>query len=114
GRAEQKGASITFANEAEMHHINRIEKLIKMQIKQEPLPPEVKVHETPFEEKQLMDRELDNQKRRDDPEFKGAFHEKKNIPKGENIGKGAKTRDLKKAGWKKTKSGGASKRKSRN
>ncbi|QHL87729.1 DEAD/DEAH box helicase [Nibribacter ruber] len=112
GRAEQKGASITFANEAEMHHIQRIEKLIKMQIPMEPMPEEVHVYETPFEEKQEIDRELDHHKRQADPDFKGAFHEKKAHSHGENIGKGAKVRDQKKAGWKKTKSGGASKRKS--
>ncbi|WP_210489476.1 DEAD/DEAH box helicase [Rufibacter aurantiacus] len=111
GRAEQTGASIIFANEAEMHHIERIEKLIKMKIPEAPIPAEVRVYETPFEEQQVINRELDNQRRRDDPDFKGAFHEKKARPK-ENIGKGEKVRDLKKAGWKKTKSGGASKRKS--
>ncbi|MBA9079337.1 DEAD/DEAH box helicase [Rufibacter quisquiliarum] len=114
GRAEKKGASITFANEAEMHHIDRIEKLIKMKIPMVPLPQEVKVYDTPFDEQQEIARELDNQKRREDPDFKGAFHEKKSRPPRENIGKGAKVRDKKKAGWKKTKSGGASKRKSRN
>jgi ATP-dependent RNA helicase RhlE len=39
GRAMQTGTSITFANEAEMHHIHEIEKLIKMQIPEAPLPP---------------------------------------------------------------------------
>ncbi|WP_192823805.1 DEAD/DEAH box helicase [Rufibacter sp. LB8] len=113
GRAEQKGASITFANEAEMHHIDRIEKLIKMKIPLLPLPPEVRVHDTPFEEQQLMDRELDARRRKEDPDFQGAFHEKKARPNYDNKGKGEKTRDLKKAGWKKTKAGGGSKRKSR-
>ncbi|GGK84806.1 DEAD/DEAH box helicase [Rufibacter glacialis] len=113
GRAEQKGASIIFANEAEMHHIERIEKLIKMKIPQAPLPEEVKVYDTPFEEQQLINRELDSYKRQQDPDFKGAFHEKKAKPQYENKGKGEKVRDLKKAGWKKTKAGGGSKRKSR-
>ncbi|WP_181307772.1 DEAD/DEAH box helicase [Rufibacter sp. XAAS-G3-1] len=113
GRAEQKGASIIFANEAEMHHIERIEKLIKMKIPEAPLPEEVKVYETPFEEQQLINRDLDNYKRQQDPDFKGAFHEKKAKPQYENKGKGEKVRDLKKAGWKKTKAGGGSKRKSR-
>ncbi|MFC6996153.1 DEAD/DEAH box helicase [Rufibacter roseus] len=113
GRAEQTGASITFANEAEIYHIRRIEKLIKMQIPEDPLPEEVEVFKTPYEEQQEIDKEIDNQKKRANPEFKGAFHEKKSLPPRENIGKGAKTRDRKKAGWKKTKSGGASKRKSR-
>ncbi|GAB2552461.1 DEAD/DEAH box helicase [Rufibacter soli] len=113
GRAEQKGASITFANEAEMHHIHRIEQLIKMKIPMATIPEEVEIHKTPFDEQQEINKELDLQKRRDDPDFKGAFHEKKARPKYDNIGKGEKVRDAKKAGWKKTKAGGGSKRKSR-
>lgn len=77
GRAMQTGSSITFANEAEMHHIREIEKLIKMQIPEAPLPPEVVVANTGFEERQEIARDLDKQKRKSDPNFKGAFHEKK-------------------------------------
>lgn len=77
GRAEQAGASITFATPAEMHHIREIEKIIKMQIPKAPLPPEVIVTATKFEESQAMAEEIDKQKRRADPNFKGAFHEKK-------------------------------------
>ncbi|KAA5543348.1 DEAD/DEAH box helicase [Adhaeribacter rhizoryzae] len=77
GRAMQTGSSITFANEAEMHHIHEIEKLIKMQIPEATLPPEVIVTDTGFEEKQEIARDLDKQKRKSDPNFKGAFHEKK-------------------------------------
>ena len=77
GRAEQEGASITFATDAEMHHIREIEKIIKMQIPEAPLPPEVEVTKTKFAESQEMAEEIDKQKRRADPNFKGAFHEKK-------------------------------------
>jgi len=41
------------------------------------LPPDVFIEETPYEERQDMAREIDLQKRREDPEFKGAFHERK-------------------------------------
>jgi ATP-dependent RNA helicase RhlE len=41
------------------------------------LPEEVEIFKTPFEEKQEIDREVDFQRRKDDPDFKGAFHEKK-------------------------------------
>lgn len=103
GRAENVGAAITFANEVEMYHIHKIEKLIRMQIAVLPLPAEVKVFETPFEEEQEMARETDFIKRRDDPDFKGAFHEKKAIPKSrDRRGKG----DPKNAAWKKTKKKG--------
>ena len=106
GRAENVGAAITFANEVEMYHIHKIEKLIRMQIAVLPLPAEVKVFETPFEEEQEMARETDFIKRRDDPDFKGAFHEKKAIPKSrDRRGKG----DPKNAAWKKTKKKGGKK-----
>jgi ATP-dependent RNA helicase RhlE len=77
GRALKEGTSITFANEAEMHHIREIEKIIKMTIPEAPLPPGVKVTKTTFDEKQDIDKEIDNQKRKADPDYKGAFHEKK-------------------------------------
>jgi ATP-dependent RNA helicase RhlE len=41
------------------------------------LPAELKIEQTPPEEKKTMLLEIDNQKKRDDPTFKGAFHEKK-------------------------------------
>jgi ATP-dependent RNA helicase RhlE len=41
------------------------------------MPEDVFVDDTPYEERQNIAREIDLQKRRDDPEFKGAFHEKK-------------------------------------
>ncbi|MDX5435813.1 MAG: DEAD/DEAH box helicase, partial [Pontibacter sp.] len=77
GRAEQEGAAITFATDAEMYHVHKIEKIIRMQIPEEPMPETVKVFETPFEEQQEMAREVDRQKRRENPDFKGAFHEKR-------------------------------------
>jgi len=77
GRALKEGSSITFANEAEMHHLHEIEKVIKMQISEAPLPPEVPVVATDTEERQEIAQELDNIKRKADPDFKGAFHEKK-------------------------------------
>jgi ATP-dependent RNA helicase RhlE len=55
----------------------------------------VDVPATPFEEKQGYERELDRLKQRDNPDYKGAFHEKKERPK-ENIGKGEKVKARKK------------------
>ncbi|MDX5442600.1 MAG: DEAD/DEAH box helicase, partial [Hymenobacteraceae bacterium] len=81
GRAENAGASITFVNEAEEYHLKKIEKVIRMQIPEKPLPQEVEIFKTPFEEQQEMAREIDHQKRKENPDFKGAFHEKKAIPK---------------------------------
>ena len=60
-----------------MVHIGEIELLINQTIKVLPLPEEVTVEETPFEEQQKMGRELDDRRKKLDPTFLGAFHEKK-------------------------------------
>ena len=88
GRALHIGAALTFANEAEMAHVLEIEKLINQTIERVPLPPEVEIAETPFEEKQVMARELDERRKRQEPEYKGAFHERKEwIKPGETVDK---------------------------
>jgi len=79
GRAFQHGEAITFCTPAEEYYIKKIEKLIRQQITVIPLPAEVFVEETPYAERQEQAMEVDMQKRRDDPEFKGAFHEKKTM-----------------------------------
>ncbi|NGM62928.1 DEAD/DEAH box helicase [Sphingobacterium sp. SGG-5] len=81
GRAFNEGVAITFCNPAEQYYINKIEKLIRQSIPVEKLPQEVFIEKTPFDEKQAIAREIDNQKRKEDPDFKGAFHEKKYAPK---------------------------------
>jgi ATP-dependent RNA helicase RhlE len=77
GRAKQTGIAITFANNAELYHIDKIEKIIRMKIKKEKLPAEVKIEESEFEESQEILKELDTLRKIDNPDFKGAFHEKK-------------------------------------
>jgi ATP-dependent RNA helicase RhlE len=77
GRAYAKGDALTFCTDAEKYYIKKIEKLMRQSIPVAPLPAEVFVEETPYEERQYIAREIDNQKRKDDPDFKGAFHEKK-------------------------------------
>lgn len=77
GRAYAKGDAITFSTEAEQYYIKKIEKLMRQSIPVMALPPEVFVEETPYEERQHIAREIDTQKRKEDPDFKGAFHEKK-------------------------------------
>lgn len=77
GRALKLGEAITFCNPAEEYNFNLIEKLIKQSIPVLEIPKEVFIEKTPYEEKQGIDREIDIQKRKDDPDFKGAFHEKK-------------------------------------
>lgn len=78
GRANKTGDAITFCTDAEKMHIEKIQKLIRQQIPVAEIPANIKVTETPYEERQAMAREIDEQKRKADPTFKGAFHEKKN------------------------------------
>ena len=78
GRANNLGEAITFLTPAEEYHIKKIEKIIRMDIPREPIPEEVSIAPTPFDENQAMLLEIDNQRKKDDPSFKGAFHEKKN------------------------------------
>jgi ATP-dependent RNA helicase RhlE len=79
GRALQSGEAITFCNPAEEYYLRKIEKLIRQTVPVYDMPADVFVEQTPYEEKQDQDREIDMQKRKDDPEFKGAFHEKKTL-----------------------------------
>lgn len=81
GRAFQEGNAITLVTKAEQYHLAKIEKLIREKISVKKLPEEVIVEETPFEEQQEMAREIDRQKRREDPEYRGAFHERKGSKK---------------------------------
>ncbi|MBC7866162.1 MAG: DEAD/DEAH box helicase [Gloeobacteraceae cyanobacterium ES-bin-316] len=82
GRAFQLGDAITFCNPAEEHLVRKIEKLIRQQIPVSEIPEGVFIEETPYEERQAIAKDTDMQKRKEDPDFKGAFHEKK----AKNIG----------------------------
>jgi ATP-dependent RNA helicase RhlE len=77
GRAFQEGKAMTFATPAELYHIKKIEKLIREKIPVRKLPASIEIAETSREEAHEMAKEIDWQKRKDDPEFKGAFHERK-------------------------------------
>jgi ATP-dependent RNA helicase RhlE len=77
GRAFQEGNAITFATPAEMYHVAKIEKLIREKIPVKSLPPDLEIAETPAMEAKDSAREIDWQKKKDDPTFQGAFHERK-------------------------------------
>ncbi len=77
GRALAIGKAITLANESEWFHLKKIEKLIREKIKVKKLPTEVEIAETQKDEAKVMAREIDRQKRLADPEFRGAFHDRK-------------------------------------
>ena len=89
----------TLVKPAEAWHFEKIEELIRMEVPEYAIPKPVTITETPFAENQIYARELDKLKQRDNPDYKGAFHEKKAKPK-KNIGKGEKVK-AKKAGKKK-------------
>jgi ATP-dependent RNA helicase RhlE len=81
GRANHTGEAITFLTPPDEYHIKNIEGLIRQEIPRKPLPEGLEVVSTPFVENQDHLREIDQQRRREDPTFLGAFHEKKKPPR---------------------------------
>ncbi|WP_109832067.1 DEAD/DEAH box helicase [Reichenbachiella versicolor] len=77
GRAKNDGVAITFCNMAEEYYIKKIQKLINKEIDLFKIPEGIEIEKTPFIENQEMLREIDHQKRKENPDFKGAFHDKK-------------------------------------
>jgi ATP-dependent RNA helicase RhlE len=61
----------------EAYHITKIEDIIRTQIPHKDLPEEIEITETPFDEQQIMLRVVDEQRKKVDPTFQGAFHDKK-------------------------------------
>ncbi|MTI29894.1 DEAD/DEAH box helicase, partial [Xanthovirga aplysinae] len=87
GRAKNEGFALTFVTEADLYHLRKIEKLIRRPIPEAKLPKDLNIEATPFIEKQEMARAIDAQKKKENPDYKGAFHEKKKIAKGTMKGK---------------------------
>jgi len=77
GRALNIGTAITFMVKSEEWHIDRIEKIIRMKIPRCDIPESVIILPTPFAEEQEFLRALDIQRKKEDPSYQGAFHEKK-------------------------------------
>lgn len=106
GRAFNTGCAITFVLDSDVYHINMIEKKIRMAIPTHDIPEGVEIPETPFEEQQAIAREIDNQRKKEDPNFKGAFHEKQHPAarkrKSPKFGKGGKFKVAPKGGRRKT------------
>jgi len=90
GRAYNNGVAITFANKSDEMHLKKIEEIIREQIPLKDFPDEVEVFDTPFEESQKIAMDIDKMKRKENPDFKGAFHEKKNRPTQKSNFKGKK------------------------
>ena len=76
-RAGNLGTAITLVSPDEVWHLKKIEKLIRMEIPVNEIPSDVIIEPTGFDERQNQLREIDRQRKIDDPTFKGAFHSKK-------------------------------------
>jgi len=76
-RAGNKGDAITLIDSADEWHWKKIEELIRQEVQLQELPPEVEILDSEFKEKQDQLREIDRQRKTDDPTFQGAFHQKK-------------------------------------
>jgi ATP-dependent RNA helicase RhlE len=79
-RANNHGEAISLIDPAEEFHLKKIEEVIRMKIEEKIIPAEVEVEPTGKTEYQDQMREIDRQKKLEDPDFKGAFHEKKHQP----------------------------------
>ena len=79
GRAFREGVAHTLYDPSEEAYLNAVESYLpsKNVITEVPIPDCVQIEETPMYEAKDMARDIDAQKRRADPSFKGAFHEKK-------------------------------------
>ena len=91
GRAKREGRAITMIDPSERAALQRIEGLLGTTLSIAPLPEDITVESTPKWEAQAMARAVDREKRKADPNFKGAFHEKKRKPSSSRT-KGKKRR----------------------
>ena len=77
GRAFNTGESYTMVSPADEYHMGKIESLIKEKVGRIKIPSGVTIENTSFEESQEMARAIDLQRRKENPEYQGAFHERK-------------------------------------
>ena len=76
-RAGNKGDAITLVDPSDEWHWQKIEELIRMDIELLEMPKNIEITETEFNENQQYLREIDRQRKIDDPTYRGAFHKKK-------------------------------------
>ena len=84
GRAKMSGKAISFMNKAERYHIKKIEKLIGQKIERLDLPKFIEVFPSTKNELKDIEMEIDVQKKKEDPNYQGAFHKKKRFLPKEN------------------------------
>jgi len=93
-RANHDGVAISFLKPDEEFHLANIEKLIRMEITELPVPEKVELVVSSRSEIQEIAREMDRQKKLEDTGFKGAFHEKKPRRKKIPFAFNAKSKEL--------------------
>jgi len=76
-RAGNKGDAITLIDPSDEWHWKKIEEMIRQEIVLQELPEGIEVLDTEFKENQDQLREIDRQRKVDDPTYQGAFHQKK-------------------------------------
>ena len=77
GRAFREGSALTLVDPAEKFALERIESLTGESLLDFPAVPELETFETPRREKQTQAREIDRELKKRNPNYQGAFHEKK-------------------------------------
>ena len=77
GRAFREGSALTLVDPAEKFALERIESLTGESLLDFPAVPELETFETPRREKQNQAREIDRELKKRDPNYQGAFHQKK-------------------------------------
>ena len=82
GRAKRSGQAVTLVDPSEKAAVTRVEELLGAPLDFQLMPEGVAEVPTPKWEAQAMARAIDREKRKADPTFKGAFHDKKRKPPG--------------------------------
>lgn len=87
GRAKKEGVSITFSSPVEEFHVRKIEEMIGKEIPLLEIPEDVDIAATSKEEARNYAREIDRLKKKEDPSYQGAFHERKSDTKRNQVSK---------------------------
>ncbi len=95
-RINRAGVAISFVNQLERFYLQKTEQYIGEEISQIPFPESVEQGAFLPGEKQAMAKEIDYFKRKADPDFKGAFHDRKRKAVGNLKRKKQNTRSGKK------------------
>lgn len=82
GRAKAEGTAYSFISPVEAFHLTKLEELIQSNIEELRIPEAVEILPTESDEKKIQLREIDRLKKKDDPNYQGAFHERKSNYKG--------------------------------